>query len=52
VAAVRPSRGIDGHFDVWIIYGIFIRYFESNVHRADENQPKLIHEALAGHTSR
>jgi hypothetical protein len=36
---------------VWIVHGIFIRYFGSNVQRADENQSKLIHEALAGHAS-
>jgi len=36
VAAVRPSGGIDGHFDVSIVHGIFIRYSEQNVQRPDE----------------
>ena len=46
VAVVRPSGGFDGHFDVWVVHCIFIRYFEQNVRQPDENQPKLIHEAL------
>jgi hypothetical protein len=41
VAAVRPSGGFDGHFDVWVVHGIFIRYFEQNVQRPDETQAKL-----------
>jgi hypothetical protein len=42
VAVVRPSGGFDGHFDVWVVHCIFIRYFEQNVRRPDEDQPKLI----------
>ena len=43
VAPVRPGRGIDWHFDVWVVHRIFIRYFEQNVQRPDETQAKLIH---------
>ena len=43
VATVRPRGGIDGHFDVWVVHGFFICHFEQNVHRPDENRPKLIH---------
>jgi len=42
VAAVRPGGGIDGHYDVRIVHGIFIRCFEQNVQRPDETQGKLI----------
>lgn len=39
VAAVRPSGGIDGHYDVWVVHGIFICHFEQNVQDPDENRP-------------
>jgi hypothetical protein len=39
VAVVRPGGEFDGHFDVWVVHCIFIRYFEQNVRQPDENQP-------------
>ena len=42
VAAVPPCGGIDGHFNVWAVHSIFIRYFEQNV--LGPNAPKLIRE--------
>ena len=46
MAVVRPSGGFDGHFDVRVVHCISIRHFEQNLRRPDEDQPKLIHEAL------
>jgi hypothetical protein len=46
-----PGGGIDGYFDVWVVHGIFIRYFEQNLRDPDENRPKLIHEAPVRHNS-
>jgi hypothetical protein len=46
MAVVRPSGGFDGHFDVRVVHCISIRHFEQNLLRLDEDQPKLIHEAL------
>ena len=40
-AAVRHRGGIDGYFDVWVVHGIFIRYFEQNVQDPDENLYRL-----------
>jgi hypothetical protein len=36
---------------VWVVHRIFIRYFEQNVQRPDETQPRLIYKALGGQNS-
>jgi hypothetical protein len=43
VAPVRPSGGFNGHLDVWIVHGIFIRRIEQNVQGSEDTQAKLIH---------